>query len=94
MTFSPSAAGGAEEAPGRRSRQSCLVSQLGDTGPLSVSQSCQECSRSVREPVSVLRPLRDTAKEKFSTAMARSEYLISQGFIGMMWIKTSEHAGF
>ena len=46
--------------------------------------SCQECSRSVREPVSVLPPLRDMEKEKFSTATARSEYFISQGFIGIM----------
>ena len=86
MTFSPSAAGGAEEAPGRRSRQSCLVSSGGDTLSVSQagSQSCQECSRSVREPVSVLHPLRDMEKEKFSTATARSEYFISQGFIGIM----------
>ena len=37
------------------------------------------------------RPLRDMEKEKFSTAMARSEYFISQGFIGicMFWIETS-----
>ena len=65
-----------------KSPQSCLVSSLADSRESAGSQQgvrCQECSRSVREPVSVLPPLRDMEKEKFSTAMARSEYLISQG---------------
>ena len=59
--------------------------------------SCQECSRSVREPVSVLHLLRDMEKEKFSTAMARSVDFSSQGLTRIMdyvWIKTSEHARF
>ena len=68
-----------------KSPQSCLVSS--DSRESAGSQQgvrCQECSRSVREPVSVLPPLRDMEKEKFSTATARSEYFISQGFIGIM----------
>lgn len=70
-----------------KSPQSCLVSSLADSRESAGSQQgvrCQECSRSVREPVSVLPPLRDMEKEKFSTATARSEYFISQGFIGIM----------
>ena len=82
-----------------KSPQSCLVSSLADSRESAGSQQgvrCQECSRSVREPVSVPRPLRDMEKEKFSTAMARSgnSSVLKDLLEIMFWIKSSVHARF